>query len=186
MLGQPVPVGPKLRAKPTATPFHVVLVEPEIPPNTGSIARTCAATGARLHLVGELGFRLDAHSVRRAGLDYWHLVDLKRHDDFAAFSAACPARTWFFSASGRQSLYAADLRPGDAFVFGRESVGLPKPLLEANADRVLGIPTLGGVRSLNLSNAVSIVLYEALRKTGALDEVFFESLPEVEPEQELA
>lgn len=178
-----VPIGEKLRATPPTTPFHVVLVEPEIPPNTGAIARTCAATCARLHLVGELGFRLDAHSVRRAGLDYWHLVELARHDDFDAFSRANPsARTWFFSAGGRRSLFDADIRPGDAFVFGRESVGLPPSLLEANAERVLGIPTLGGVRSLNLSNAVSIVLYEALRRCGLLDEVFMASLPEVEPE----
>jgi tRNA (cytidine/uridine-2'-O-)-methyltransferase len=177
-----VPQGPKLRAKPTETPFHVVLVEPEIPPNTGAIARTCAATGARLHLVGELGFRIDEHSVRRAGLDYWHLVDLRRHADYAAFAAEAPARrTWLFSASGKRSLYAADLRPGDAFVFGRESVGLPQAMLEAAPDQVLGIPTLGGVRSLNLSNAVSIVLYEALRKVGALDSVFLESLTDVEP-----
>lgn len=178
-----VPIGEKLRAKPPVTPFHVVLVEPEIPPNTGAIARTCAATCAQLHLVGQLGFRLDEHSVRRAGLDYWHLVSLARHDDFPAFTAANPdARTWFFSAGGRKSLFDADIRPGDAFVFGRESVGLPPSLLEANRERVLGIPTLGGVRSLNLSNAVSIVLYEALRRCGLLDEVFTEALPEVDPE----
>jgi tRNA (cytidine/uridine-2'-O-)-methyltransferase len=178
-----VPIGEKLRAKPTTKPFHVVLVEPEIPPNTGAIARTCAATGARLHLVGTLGFKLDAQSVRRAGLDYWHLVDLRRHEDVAAFEASEPsARTWLFSASGRQSLFDADIQLGDTFVFGRESVGLPHAMLAANPDRVLGIPTLGGVRSLNLSNAVSIVLYEALRRCGALDEVFLEPLPDVAPE----
>lgn len=179
-----MPIGQKLRAKPTSAPFHVVLVEPEIPPNTGAIARTCAATGARLHLCEPLGFRIDEHSVRRAGLDYWHLVDLRRHASFEAFEAEEPGRrTWLFTAGAERSLYDAEIRPGDAFVFGRESVGLPKPLLASRAPQVLGIPTLGGVRSLNLSNAVSIVLYEALRRTGALDSTFLEALPDVDPER---
>lgn len=178
-----VPTGEKLRARSDLPPFHVVLVEPEIPQNTGSIARTCAATRAHLHLVGELGFRIDAQSVRRAGVDYWHLVSLHRHDDLAAFREAAPhARTFFFSASAKKSVFDADVRPGDAFVFGRESVGLPRALLDAHPDQVLGIPTLGGVRSLNLSNAVSIVLYEALRRSGALTEVFVEALPDVDRE----
>lgn len=165
----------KLRATPLAPPFHVVLVEPEIPPNTGSIARTCAATQTKLHLIEPLGFRLDEHSIRRAGLDYWHLVDLAVHPSWSEYRTAQPAtRVHLFSANARRSYLDADLRPGDALVFGRESVGLPASLLEAHPESVWGIPTSGGVRSLNLSNAVAIVLYEALRKSGALDRTFME------------
>ncbi len=161
---------PRLRARPLETPFHVVLLEPEIPPNTGSIARTCVATGSPLHLIEPLGFRIDEHAVRRAGLDYWPLLDLHVHASRAEFERAWgERRAHFFSAHAERSYLDADLTPGDALVFGRESVGLPRDLLEANADRVWGIPTLGGVRSLNLSNAVAIVLYDALRRSGALD-----------------
>jgi tRNA (cytidine/uridine-2'-O-)-methyltransferase len=174
-----VPYGspPRLRAKPLAAPLHVVLVEPEIPPNTGNIARLCAATASPLHLVGPLGFRIDEHSVRRAGVDYWHLVDVRRHSDFAAFLAvwskeSAAGRLHLFSALARTSYLRAAYAPGDALVFGKESVGLPDALLEEHADRVVGIPTLGAVRSLNLANAVGIALYESLRQLGALDETF--------------
>lgn len=168
-----MPSGPKLRAGPLPKPFHVVLVEPEIPPNTGAVARTCAATQSPLHLVGELGFRIDAQAVRRAGLDYWDLVDVKRHENIEGFEKCEPsARLHMFSSSATQSYLEADLQPGDALVFGRESVGLPEEMLKRPGARVWGIPTLGGVRSLNLSNAVSIVLYEALRRCGALDQTF--------------
>jgi tRNA (cytidine/uridine-2'-O-)-methyltransferase len=150
-----------------------VLVEPEIPPNTGNIARLCAATSSVLHLVGNLGFRVDEKSVRRAGIDYWHLVDVRRHLDLVHFQHALPDARWLlFSASAEQSYLEADFRPGDALLFGRESVGLPDDLLARHADSVYGIPTLGAVRSLNLANAVSIVLYEALRQMGALDKTF--------------
>jgi tRNA (cytidine/uridine-2'-O-)-methyltransferase len=170
-----MPVRPKLRAAPLVPPFRVVLVEPEIPPNTGSIARTCAATTSPLHLIEPLGFRIDERAVRRAGLDYWHLVDLHVHASWEAFRAAHPAlRLHFFSANATRSYLEADLAPGDAIVFGRESVGLPPALLDAHADRVWGIPTMGGVRSLNVSNAVAIVLFEALRRNGALDRTFLE------------
>jgi tRNA (cytidine/uridine-2'-O-)-methyltransferase len=163
----------KLRAEPLTPPFHVVLVAPEIPPNTGSVARTCAATASPLHLVRPLGFRIDEHAVRRAGLDYWHLVDLHVHETFDAFRASAPdQRLHLFSANARESYLAADFEPGDALVFGRESVGLPEELLRAHAERVWAIPTTGAVRSLNLSNAVAIVLYEALRRAGALDRTF--------------
>ncbi|HEY8429125.1 MAG TPA: tRNA (cytidine(34)-2'-O)-methyltransferase [Sandaracinaceae bacterium] len=169
-----MPRGEKLRFAPLERPFRVVLVEPEIPPNTGAVARTCVATGSPLHLVGELGFRIDERAVRRAGLDYWPLLTLHRHVDLAAFQAAFPGtRLHLFSANAERSYLEADLEPGDALVFGRESVGLPRALLEQHADRVWGIPTVfdpragGGVRSLNLSNAVSIVLYDALRRAGA-------------------
>ncbi|MGB5810806.1 MAG: tRNA (cytidine(34)-2'-O)-methyltransferase [Polyangiales bacterium] len=167
-----MPQGPKLRAAPLATPFRVVLVEPEIPPNTGAVARTCGATGSPLHLVGPLGFSIDDHAVRRAGVDYWHLVDIHRHDSFATFeeSASSP-RIHFFSAKASRSYLDAEFAPGDSLVFGRESTGLPDTLLQDRPD-VWAIPTLGQVRSLNLSNAVSIVLYEALRQTQSLTPTF--------------
>jgi len=165
--------GPRLRAEPLEDRFHVVLVEPEIPQNTGNIARLTAATRSMLHLVGPLGFRVDDKAVRRAGLDYWHLVELAQHASFEHFVAAEPkARVRLFSATGAVSYLDADLAVGDALVFGKESVGLPKDLLERYEGAVYGIPTLGAVRSLNLANSVSIVLYEALRRSGALDRTF--------------
>lgn len=167
-----MPDGPKLRASALERPFRVVLVEPEIPPNTGAVARTCAATQSPLHLVGPLGFDIDEHAVRRAGLDYWPLVEVHRHQDLHEFETTRPeARLHMFSSGATRSYLDADFAPGDALVFGKESVGLDPGLLEGRP-RVWGIPTLGAVRSLNLSNAVSIVLYEALRRVGALDEVF--------------
>jgi len=151
----------------------VVLVEPEIPQNTGNIARLCAATASSLHLVGALGFRIDERAVRRAGLDYWHLVDVHRHLDLAHFRHAHPeSRIVLFSARAMRSYLEADFSAGDALVFGRESVGLPPELLEDHATSVYGIPTLGAVRSLNLANAASIVVYEALRQIGALRDPF--------------
>jgi len=167
----------RLRAKLPESPFHVVLVEPEIPPNTGNIARMTAATGVPLHLVGKLGFRIDDHSVRRAGVDYWHLVDVRTHETFDAFEVAhrreAPTgRVHVFSATASRSYVDADFRPGDALVFGRESVGLPASLLEAHAEHAIAIPTMGAVRSLNLANAVGIALFEALRQVGALAPTF--------------
>lgn len=163
----------KLRAQPLKPPFRIVLVEPEIPPNTGNVARLCAATASPLHLVGKLGFRVDAKAVRRAGLDYWHLVELHRHDDLAAFCEAHPeARLRLFTANVERSYLELDLRPGDALVFGRESVGLPRELVEAHPDDVAAIPTLGAVRSLNIANAAALVVYEGLRRCGALDGTF--------------
>ncbi len=167
------PSTPRLRVPPLDPPFHVVLVEPEIPPNTGNIARLAAATGSPLHLVGRLGFRIDEHAVRRAGLDYWHLVDLRQHVDFAHFEHAY-AGEWpagslhLFSGMAARSFLEVPMSPGDALVFGKESVGLPEELMTRYADRLLGIPTMGAVRSLNLANAVGIALYEALRRAGAL------------------
>jgi tRNA (cytidine/uridine-2'-O-)-methyltransferase len=171
----PVPNAPKLRSQPLPSPFRIVLVEPEIPPNTGSVARTCAATSSPLHLVEPLGFRIDDRSLRRAGIDYWHLVRVHVHASFEAFSAGFPeTRLQLFSAQASRSYLEADLQPGDALVFGRESVGLPRSLLEAYPERVWGIPTSGGVRSLNLSNAVAIVLFEALRRNEGLSPTFVE------------
>ncbi|MEM8608747.1 MAG: tRNA (cytidine(34)-2'-O)-methyltransferase [Myxococcota bacterium] len=167
-----MPQGPKLRAVPLDDPFHVVLVEPEIPPNTGAVARTCAATRSPLHLVGPLGFSIDEHAVRRAGVDYWHLVDIQEHTSFDAFEESNLSRRFhFFSANATRSYLEAGFRPGDALVFGCESVGLPESIL-AGRDLVWAIPTLGPVRSLNLSNAVSIVVYEALRQANALASTF--------------
>lgn len=167
----------RLRARPLAVPLHVVLVEPEIPPNTGNIARLTAATASPLHLVGRLGFRIDAQSVRRAGVDYWDLVDLRQHLDFAhflhAFRAESPTgKLHLFSAKCTKSYLDAGYAPGDALVFGKESVGLSEDLLAQHADRVVGIPTLGAVRSLNLANAVGIAMFEALRATGALAKTY--------------
>jgi tRNA (cytidine/uridine-2'-O-)-methyltransferase len=166
----------RLRSKGAARPFHIVLVEPEIPPNTGNIARLAAATASELHLVGKLGFQIDEHAVRRAGLDYWHLVTLHQHATFDHFehSLGATGSIHLFSATAAQSYLDAPFRPGDALVFGKESVGLAPELLERFPSSTWGIPTIGAVRSLNLANAVSIVLYEALRQSGALAPSFLE------------
>ena len=147
-------------------PFQVALVEPEIPPNTGNIARLCAATGTPLHLIGPLGFRLTDAAVRRAGLDYWEAVDLHRHPHWEAFARAHPAaRRFYFSTRGPRSVFEARFAPGDVLVFGSESRGLPDALLDAQPEAVLGIPLQADrVRSLNLAGAVAIALYEALRQ----------------------
>lgn len=162
----------RLRAPAAARPFHVILVDPEIPPNTGNIARLCAATRSRLHLVGSLGFSIDEHAVRRAGVDYWHLVDVQTHPTLKAaehlISQQGTARSWLFSGKSGRSYLDANFQVGDRLVFGKESSGLDEQLLAQRATRTLAIPTLGDVRSLNLANAVAIALYEALRQTGAL------------------
>ncbi len=146
--------------------LQVALWEPEIPPNTGNVARLCAATGATLHLIGRLGFRLDDRSLRRAGLDYWPHVDVRRHQDLAAFQAALgQGRLLCFSAHASQPYTRARYRQGDYLLFGSESQGLPPEVLQQFARSTFCIPLLTGkVRSLNLSTAVGIVLYEALRQ----------------------
>ena len=160
---------PRLRAPEVRPPLRIVLVEPEIPQNTGNIGRLSAATQSPLHLVGRLGFRIDEHAVRRAGLDYWHLVALEQHLNLDHFQHRYPeARLRLFSAIATRSYLDAAYAPGDALVFGRESTGLDPDLLDRFPDAVYGIPTIGAVRSLNLANAVSIVLYEALRQIGVL------------------
>jgi tRNA (cytidine/uridine-2'-O-)-methyltransferase len=153
--------------------LHVVLVQPEIPPNTGSIARLCAATGTRLHLVRPLGFSLDDRYLKRAGLDYWPHVDLHVHDDWDAFLArAQPLQPLCFSARASAPYTGAPLAD-DAprfLVFGGETRGLPDAILAAHRDSTYRIPIFSPhVRSLNLSNAVAIVVYEALRRRGRLD-----------------
>jgi tRNA (cytidine/uridine-2'-O-)-methyltransferase len=146
--------------------LHVALWEPEIPPNTGNVARLCAATGATLHLIGRLGFRLDDRSLRRAGLDYWPAVQIVRHAALEDFlEAVVPGRLFCFSAHAQALYTSATYQAGDALVFGSESRGLPASLLEENSARTLTIPLLTDkVRSLNLATAVGIVLYEALRQ----------------------
>ena len=144
--------------------FHVVLYEPEIPQNTGNIARLCAATGATLHLIEPLGFFWDDPRARRAGLDYWTAVEVKRHRGWEAFLAAYPrACLWFYSTKGKRHYTEERYSPGDFLVFGPETRGLPEDLLKANPDRCLRVPMRPGIRSLNLANTVAIVLYEALR-----------------------
>ncbi len=147
-------------------PFNIALVEPEIPPNTGNIARLCAATGTALHLVGQTGFRLNNAELRRAGLDYWASVDLHQHAAVDQFMLSTVEKRFFlFSTGGRKAYTTVSYRPGDYLVFGNESRGLPDDLLAAHPEKVLGIPIrTGQVRSLNLATAVGIVLYEALRQ----------------------
>lgn len=152
-------------------PFHIVLIEPEIPPNTGNIARLCGATGTVLHLVGKLGFSIDDKQLKRAGLDYWDAVDIRQWQNLAELHKAFPgANCWFTSKKATRTHVQADFRPGDFLVFGKETLGLPEDLLEENAGRTIRIPMQSSiVRSLNLSTAAGIVLYEALRQTGQLD-----------------
>ncbi|HEV2802954.1 MAG TPA: tRNA (cytidine(34)-2'-O)-methyltransferase [Pyrinomonadaceae bacterium] len=149
--------------------INVALVEPEIPPNTGNVARLCAATGTPLHIVGVTGFRLDDRAVRRAGLDYWPEVQLARHRDLDALRTALPrARFVYLTTKATRAYTDWRYTDGDCLIFGRETRGLPEDLLRANASHCVTIPMLNPrVRSLNLATSVAIVLYEALRQTGA-------------------
>ena len=148
--------------------LHVALVEPEIPQNTGNIARLCAATGTDLHIVGVPGFRLDDKAVRRAGLDYWSEVTIHRHRDLEGlYEFLSPARFLFFSTKGERNLWDQNFERNDCLVFGPETRGLPVHVLRDNWERCLRIPMLNpNVRSLNLANAVAVALYEALRQTS--------------------
>ncbi len=152
-------------------PFHIVLIEPEIPPNTGNIGRLCAATGTHLHLVGKLGFSLDDKHLKRAGLDYWPEVKLHRWDSLPEVQAQFPqARFWYTSKKASRSYTKADFKPGDFLVFGKETLGLPEELLAEEQDYALRIPIFSpAVRSLNLANSAAILLYEALRQNQRLD-----------------
>jgi tRNA (cytidine/uridine-2'-O-)-methyltransferase len=152
-----------------ATPYdpvlHVVLHQPEIPYNTGSVGRTCVAVGAKLWLVRPLGFRVDDYYLRRAGLDYWERLAWQVVDNWAELRAALPdSNYWLFTKKADRSYLGAAYSRGDALVFGSESAGLPDSLLSAHAEALLRIPTRPEVRSLNLSNAVAIASYEALRQ----------------------
>lgn len=155
---------------PATKPFNIVLIEPEIPPNTGNIARLCGATGTTLHLVGKLGFSTDDRQLKRAGLDYWSEVTVCYWPDLATLQAASPdARFVYTSKKADRSHVAFSFQNGDYLVFGKETQGLPEELLAANRETCIRIPMSGKVRSINLSTAAGIVLYEALRQTGQLE-----------------
>lgn len=150
-----------------APTLHVALVEPEIPANTGNVGRTCVLCGLHLHLVRPLGFSLEDRYLRRAGLDYWSLLELSVHDSWTAFLAALQGRPmWYFSGRGSMRYTDVSYAPGDVLVFGRESSGLSEEILSAAGDRCIRIPMLPQARSLNLSNAVAIAVFEALRQMG--------------------
>jgi len=145
--------------------FNVVLVEPEIPPNTGNVGRLCLATGSVLHLVKPLGFSLDDRQLKRAGLDYWNEVNLRAWDSFEELQRqqSADARYFFVTTKSRRAYYETKFQPNDFLVFGRETKGLPEPLLRSNGEGCITIP-MRGTRSLNLATAVAIVLFEAVRQ----------------------
>ncbi|HLO25479.1 MAG TPA: tRNA (cytidine(34)-2'-O)-methyltransferase [Geobacteraceae bacterium] len=150
-------------------PFHIVLVEPEIPPNTGNIARLCGATRSVLHLVGKLGFATDDRTLKRAGLDYWHTVDIRYWSNLEELTATFPeGRFIYTSKKAARSYVAMNFREGDFIVFGKETRGLPEELLDAHPAMSIRIPIFGEVRSINLATSAGIILYEALRQTGKL------------------
>lgn len=155
---------------PVTPPFNIVLVEPEIPPNTGNIARLCAATGTVLHLVEPLGFSIDDRQLKRAGLDYWGSVTVKVWQGLDQILRTFPqGRFFYLSTKVCQSYLVADFQPGDFIVFGKETKGLPVELLAEHPESTITIPMpAGAVRSLNLSTSAGIVLYEALRRTGQI------------------
>jgi tRNA (cytidine/uridine-2'-O-)-methyltransferase len=149
--------------------MNIVLLEPEIPPNTGNVARLCAATKSQLHLIEPFGFKLDDTQLKRAGMDYWQHVEWHRWPNWTSFhqDLAAGARLWFVESGGPHRYTEISFRPGDYLVFGRETAGLPKQLLEESRDRWLRIPMFNPkARSLNLSNCVALVLFEALRQQG--------------------
>lgn len=151
--------------------FNIVLVEPEIPQNAGNIARTCAATGARLHLVEPMAFKVDDAKLKRAGLDYWYLLDITYYsslDDFFDKNREefLHKSLWYATTKGGNVYSDVTYRDGDYILFGKETKGLPEPLLYKNLERCIRIPMISDARSLNLSNSAAIVLYEALRQTG--------------------
>jgi len=153
--------------------LHIVLVEPEIPQNCGNIARTCAATGCCLHLIRPLGFDISDKAVKRAGLDYWHLVSVQDYADLSEFFRKNDVqRMWCLSTKAPRCYAEAEFRDGDYLFFGKETKGLPEAFLEAHRDSCIRIPMRGEARSLNLSNAVAITVFEALRQLdfpGLLD-----------------
>jgi tRNA (cytidine/uridine-2'-O-)-methyltransferase len=155
---------------PVDPPLQIVLVSPQIPPNTGNVARTCAVTGTRLHLVGPLGFSLDEKDLRRAGLDYWREIAPEVHRDWPEFEASAlrgqTEKLHLFTARAGRSLFDARFAPGDFLVFGQEQLGLPPALLSAWPGRHVGIPMREGSRSLNLAVAAGVALYAALGSLG--------------------
>ncbi len=161
--------------------FNIVLVEPEIPYNTGNIARTCAASGTALHLVRPFGFSLDDKSLKRAGLDYWNLLDISYYDSFEEVQQKFSDRKFFYATTKGGKVYSDMPMPDGSFiVFGKETKGLPEELLKANLDTCIRIPMVEEARSLNLCNSVAIVLYEALRQKDFKDMQLFGKLKGVE------
>ncbi len=146
--------------------MNIVLVEPEIPQNTGNIVRTAAATGAKLHLVKPLGFDISEKAVRRAGLDYWDEADISLYENIEDFFSRNPGNYHFATTKAKHTYTEAKYGINDYILFGKETHGLPEPLLQANYERCIRIPMRESLRSLNLSNAVAVVLYEALRQNG--------------------
>lgn len=145
--------------------MHIVLVEPEIPGNTGNIARLCAATGCRLHLVRPLGFSVDDRHLKRAGLDYWHLLQVDYYDSIEEVFNRFSGQNFYLSTTKAKKHYAeVSYKPNDLLIFGKETAGLPEPLLHRHWERCVRIPMISEARSLNLSNSVAIVVYEALRQ----------------------
>lgn len=146
---------------------HVVLLEPQIPANTGNVGRTCAALGCSLHLVGPLGFSLDDAQLRRAGLDYWPAVDLHWHRTLEDLAALLGPRPWhLFTARAQRGFHDVQVARGDVLLFGREDVGLPRPLLDARVAETVSLPQRAAVRSLNLSTCVGVAVFESLRQIG--------------------
>lgn len=147
--------------------MNIVLLEPEIPANTGNIGRTCVATGSRLHLIKPLGFRLDEKEIRRAGLDYWKDLDVTVYDNYRDFIDKNPgARIYMATTKARHSYTHVEYEPDCYIMFGKESAGIPEELLLANKNNTIRIPMIGDIRSLNLANSVAIILYEALRQNN--------------------
>jgi len=144
--------------------LHIVLVEPQIPQNTGNIARTCAATNAVLHLVEPMGFKLDDKKLKRAGLDYWHFLDIRHYDSLDDFFAQNDGPFYYFTTKGRHRYSDVEYPDNAYLVFGREDAGLPESLLYQNEPNCVRLPMQGGARSLNLSNTVAIAVYEVLRQ----------------------
>ena len=146
--------------------LHIVLHQPEIPQNAGNIGRTCMAAGADLHLIEPLGFRLNERALKRAGMDYWQDVDVSRYINFEAFLKAHPSsRIWMATTKAKRHYTDVAFRDGDYIMFGKESGGIPEEILSRYADTCIRIPMVEGARSLNLANAVAIILYEAIRQT---------------------
>ncbi len=145
--------------------MHIVLHEPEIPANTGNIGRTCVATGTSLHLIEPLGFRIDEKSIKRAGMDYWEHLNVSTYINYADFCAKNPnAKIWYATTKAKQSYTDVKFGPDDYIMFGKESAGIPEEILVDHEESCIRIPMLSEIRSLNLSNSVAIVLYEALRQ----------------------
>jgi tRNA (cytidine/uridine-2'-O-)-methyltransferase len=166
--------------------FNVVLVEPEIPNNTGNIGRTCVATGSTLHLIHPLGFDTSEKACRRAGLDYWPRLSVFEHPSWDAFlgkAATDPAspRAWYFTTKSTRCIFDASIAPGDFLVFGSETRGLPASILDANSDRLLTLPMVPGERSLNLATAVCTAVYEGVRQALARGEASLDGQARLHP-----